>query len=485
MRFNQLFSVVLGFVIFLSTANCCFAAIFANDLVQFFFDGKLIKENSIISISNFEQDYEIYDVCERGTFAISQGPQWSSGPYKFILSDNNNLLSFEKWIINNAPIQPEDEQKAYRQYLEQYFNSESKSIIITLPTVDESPAINPKPRRSPPPGMTGGVLGFNRYFKVSFDEKSFDQIESFIYLPSENKHQAKAKEDLPEPPSLIWHVFILMFAILVLVKMVLSMQKRRRKKTSDKKIVLLFVMVLITNNSFAITEDQAVEKIILKRESGFTESIEEKVNVYLKKFPESRRLHRIKGLILFEKGYYEKSAVSFENSIHLDKHIKSDDAFFFLLKSDLMAGSCKTKILKTLKMIKERFASEPHKIAQSASILIDAGQFSTAFDYLVSLIENNNDFAWLYHFKLGQLYYQAEEMEDALGQFLRSWEMNKEFAPTLLYLGRVWEVKGNYDYALSFYIHSIEAGLEQQEAQRLKERIELIHKKLLISNNEN
>jgi tetratricopeptide (TPR) repeat protein len=242
-------------------------------------------------------------------------------------------------------------------------------------------------------------------------------------------------------------------------------------RTLTKKLLLFFVFLFFCPpNNFSNNEEQCFQSIIQIREQGFDKKLDDYTKKCLRNFPDSARLQRLRGLVLFELEHYATAAVFFQKAIKIDPQNQTD-TFFLLLRSQLLSDDPLHKHRTTLKLFKKHFPENSRILAEAATLLIEAGKSHSAYEYLVSLIEEGFPDVWLYHFKLGQLYCNARAWDDAIQQLLISHRLKSDFPSTLVYLGRAWDGKDNHHFALSFYTHALLAGLDINSIPGLEKRM--------------
>jgi len=151
------------------------AVIFANDAVYLYVgDARIVGDRVVVKYSRYSE--EIYEVCENGGFWIRQGPDWHAGPYKFYWYDNTDVMVFKRWVQTQAGRSSEDVNTDYQLYLAEFVEAAPYQLITTLPDIDTSPPLEIKPPPSPKPGMTGGRIGNNRYFRLQLPDGELTQI---------------------------------------------------------------------------------------------------------------------------------------------------------------------------------------------------------------------------------------------------------------------------------------------------------------------
>lgn len=239
---------------------------------------------------------------------------------------------------------------------------------------------------------------------------------------------------------------------------------------TKKSLLFLTFLFLCSPNNFSGDEEQCFQNILRIREQGFDKKLDDYTEKCLRSFPDSARLQRLRGLVLFELEHYATAAVFFQKAIKIDPQNQTG-TFFLLLRSQLLSGDPLDKHRTTLGLLKKHFPENSRILAEAATILIEAGKNHSAYEYLVSLIEEDFPDPWLYHFKLGQLYCDTKAWDDAIQQLLISHRLKSDFPLNLLYLGRAWDGKENHRFALSFYKHALLAGLDVESIPGLEKRI--------------
>jgi hypothetical protein len=153
--------------------------IFANDSLYLFSGGKRIADQSVLVALPGPGDGRLA-VCVKGAYWLRQGPTWKAGPYTFIRTRGNNL-TFEQWLKSpegkaGGDLGGNERRRDYQAYLRQRATNPRQSIAVTLPTVQESPALEKTPNPPPRPGMTGGRIGDFRFFRIDLDSGTITQV---------------------------------------------------------------------------------------------------------------------------------------------------------------------------------------------------------------------------------------------------------------------------------------------------------------------
>jgi len=185
------------------------------------------------------------------------------------------------------------------------------------------------------------------------------------------------------------------------------------------------------------------------RDQGFSEILIQKSRECLKQNPESASLNRLRGLILMEANQPLAAASAFRRTQDLDPDL--EDAWIYELVAYLYAQDPLKRHRQSIQRIKKQFSKRPEILAEAGNILIQAKEMSTAFEYFKSLLDENYPEPWIYHFKLGQMYYLVKTWDDALQQLVLAQKLNPESSLVYHWLGKVWEAKGNMEYAQAFY----------------------------------
>ena len=151
------------------------AAIFANDGLYLFTDGKRVLDNSVL-VSYASSTGERLELCEKGALWLRQGPTWKAGPYTFIQVAGEEIMTFAGWARTPEGRASEDVNGDYQQYLHGRSNESLHRVTIMVPTVEESPALDRTPNPPPPQGMVGGKLGHDRFFRVDLENGRINAI---------------------------------------------------------------------------------------------------------------------------------------------------------------------------------------------------------------------------------------------------------------------------------------------------------------------
>ncbi len=132
------------------------AVIFASDMIYLFEGGKRIKDNSVIS-KPANEGSKRFKVCENGAYYHRQMTE--SNEIIFFKTKNPNILTQQEWWR----IKPDDRPDAenYNKYLEQQAQEAIYSKKIILPDATDKNTYG-----APKNGMTGGVIGSGRGFKI-------------------------------------------------------------------------------------------------------------------------------------------------------------------------------------------------------------------------------------------------------------------------------------------------------------------------------
>lgn len=162
-------------VLFGLMAAPVWAAIFANDGLFFYSNGKQVVDNSVL-VLHTRSDGERLALCEKGAFWLRQGPQWSPGPYTFIQVSGWNILTFADWLKSPEGRASEAPDDDYQRYLRAKSKDAFRRVLVTIPTVQESPALDRTLNPPPPRGMTGGKLGHDRFFRVDLESGAITQV---------------------------------------------------------------------------------------------------------------------------------------------------------------------------------------------------------------------------------------------------------------------------------------------------------------------
>ena len=151
------------------------AAIFANDGLYLFVEGKRVLDNSVL-VSRASPAGEHLELCEKGTFWLRQGPAWEDGPYTFIQVAGEEVMTFVNWSKTPEGRASKDINGDYQQYLHGRSKDYLRRVAITVPTIAESPALDNTPNPPPPRGMVGGKLGHDRFFQVDLERGTIAQV---------------------------------------------------------------------------------------------------------------------------------------------------------------------------------------------------------------------------------------------------------------------------------------------------------------------
>jgi tetratricopeptide (TPR) repeat protein len=225
------------------------------------------------------------------------------------------------------------------------------------------------------------------------------------------------------------------------------------------------LLLLLVSQVFAST---CQNELLRLRDQGFSESLIEKSRECLKQNPRSASLHRLRGLILMEANQPLAAASAFRRTQELDPDL--EDAWIYELVAYLHAQDPLKRHRQSIQRIKKQFSNRPEILAEAGNILIQAKEMSTAFEYFKSLLDENYPEPWIYHFKLGQMYYLVKTWDDALQQFVLAQRLNPKSPLVYHWLGKVWEARGNTEYAQAFYKDALNMGYTEPDESHKRPR---------------
>ncbi len=208
----------------------------------------------------------------------------------------------------------------------------------------------------------------------------------------------------------------------------------------------VLLLILLLSKALA---SSCLSELLKIRDQGFSSMLIEKSRECLKNEPNSAPLHRLRGLIFMEANQPLAAAAAFRHAQELDPSI--EDVWFYELVAYLQAKDPLKRHRHSIKRIKTRFSKRPELLAEAGNILIQAKEMATAFEFFKGLLEENYPEPWLYHLKLGQMYCLIKSWDEALQQLVLAQKLNPKSPIPYHWLGKVWESKGDKDYAQAFY----------------------------------
>lgn len=174
--FKASFLSLICLVLSASAAN---AVMIASDFFNFYLDGKLVNTGPIIikNPSNyfyhsFEADYSMQQSSSPGTYTF-----FLLGDYDVENDETGVNKQKDKTLSNASATYP------YQVHLKMKTVKATASATVCIPSPSEMPALEKSPDYTPPPGMTGGKIGDDRFFKVILNENIIEQISrrDFIF----------------------------------------------------------------------------------------------------------------------------------------------------------------------------------------------------------------------------------------------------------------------------------------------------------------
>ncbi|MDD3523320.1 hypothetical protein [Trichlorobacter sp.] len=160
---------------FVLASICGWGAIFANDAIVLFLDGKRLTGNSVL-VRYDAASSEKLALCEKGAFWLCQGPTWGVGPYTFIQVAGEEIMTFANWVRTPEGRASKDLNSDYQHYLQGRSKESLRQVTIMVPTIEESPALDKTPNPPPSRGMVGGKLGYDRFFRVNLENGEINII---------------------------------------------------------------------------------------------------------------------------------------------------------------------------------------------------------------------------------------------------------------------------------------------------------------------
>jgi hypothetical protein len=151
----------------------------ASDFFNFYLDGKLVNQGPIIIKNPSNYFYHSFEA----DYSMRQSS--SPGTYTFSLLEDESVEKYETWV--NKQKDPELanalETYPYQVYLKMIAARAIASATVCIPSTIDQPALEKSPDYTPPPGMTGGKIGDDRFFKIILNENIIEQISrrDFIF----------------------------------------------------------------------------------------------------------------------------------------------------------------------------------------------------------------------------------------------------------------------------------------------------------------
>ena len=166
---------ILTLAVFLLVSMNAWGAIFANDAIVLFLDGKRLTGNSVL-VRYDAANSEKLELCEKGAFWLRQGPTWGAGAYTFIQVAGKEIMTFTNWARTPEGRSSKDVNNDYQHYLQGRSKESLRRATIMVPTIEDSPALDRTPNPPPPRGMVGGKLGHDRFFRVNLENGQINTI---------------------------------------------------------------------------------------------------------------------------------------------------------------------------------------------------------------------------------------------------------------------------------------------------------------------
>ncbi len=166
----------LLFSVLLTTATV-YAVIFAPDFFNFYLDGEIVKNGPFI-IKNGAGYLELHDKTAYSMRQNSSQP----GTYTFSLLKTEDVTDYESWAKDQKDLPFSEMAKAYQAYLQAAAEKATASATVYIPSPSEMPALEKASQIAPAPGMTGGKIGHDRFFKVILNKNVLEQIKRQEYI---------------------------------------------------------------------------------------------------------------------------------------------------------------------------------------------------------------------------------------------------------------------------------------------------------------
>ncbi len=93
-------------------------------------------------------------------------------------------------------------------------------------------------------------------------------------------------------------------------------------------------------------------------------------------------------------------------------------------------------------------------------------EFVVALKFFKKALEQSRDFSFIHHY-LGEAYFALSQFEEAEHAFLRAVALNPYFTPTLLFLGKLAEIKG--DHSKKNEVYETALRVKGKPAKELKQ----------------
>lgn len=166
---------ILTLAVFLLVSMNAWGAIFANDALVLFLDGKRLTGNSVL-VRYDAASSEKLELCKKGALWLRQGPTWGAGPYTFIQTTGKEIMTFANWVSTPEGRASKNLNSDYQHYLQGRSKESLRQVTIMVPTIEESPALDRAPNPPPLRGMVGGKLGYDRFFRVNLENGEINII---------------------------------------------------------------------------------------------------------------------------------------------------------------------------------------------------------------------------------------------------------------------------------------------------------------------
>lgn len=159
--------------LFLAATGGLYAAIFASDGFFLYLAGERVAGDSVIVTG---KGLHAPEVCGKGALWLRQNIS-GEGLELFFHLTGGDVPAEADWLRARRETAPEAGAEDYLAFLREKAASAAKTVKVTVPSLADSPALRPTPAQPPREGMTGGLIGSYRYFRIDLDTGGIAQVE--------------------------------------------------------------------------------------------------------------------------------------------------------------------------------------------------------------------------------------------------------------------------------------------------------------------